>query len=259
MQYHTIDHSLVSLPMRRFFLSEQHAPGDVAVITGYEYRHIVKVLRLCENDTLHLFDADGNRYTGVISDTSRKSLSVLITSVHPPETSDDIEITICQAVIKSHKMDYVFQKCCELGVKRILPFVSSRTVPRWNNEQAHAKHEHWKKIILASIKQSGTQPLPSLNTVCLYQQCISEDFETSCKYIFWEGPDTVPLRKKLERGKKPLHIVFAVGPEGGFSRSEISLAEKKGFTAVGLGKSILRSETVAPAVTAIIRYHYDIL
>lgn len=240
--------------MRRFYIENKSIINNTVVIKGEEARHIRKVLRLKYKDKILLFDKKGNRYTGIIVNQKREEAEVRIIDKKHINESKKNEIILCQAVMKAKKMDFIVQKSTELGVSRIIPFFSSRCIPRWDNTKAGNKILHWQKIITASVKQSGIRAVPDIENISDFSELIKRDFTGFLKLILWEGSSESSMKKIFSTNFYPSKIIFMVGPEGGFSEEEIFLAEENDFVTIGLGEYILRAETVPIVVLSLIRY-----
>lgn len=225
------------------------------MMRGQEARHISTVLRLCTNDAISLFDRHGNTYEGCIVDSRHGCVTVMIRSVERySENTKHHDIVVCQALLKSNKMEIVLQKSIELGATRFIPFVSSRSIPLWDESKNRDKVRRWGEIITAALKQSGARPLPLLDHIVDLSELITLDFYGFIKFILWEGERNRSIRQVLSGSQDISKVVFMVGPEGGFSRDEIDCAQKCGFLTVGLGDNVLRAETVALAVLSSVQY-----
>ena len=113
-------------------------------------------------------------------------------------------------------MDFVIQKSTELGISRIIPFFSSRTIPKWNSSKCLDKIEHWRNIVKASVKQSGIRKMPSVDNIVSYDEIISSDLNMG-KLILYEKERKVSFKNILNTIKFPSDILIMVGPEGGFT------------------------------------------
>lgn len=239
--------------MPQFFIKNEQISGTRAHITGEEARHILKVLRLGQNDPVTLFTADGTRYDCVIRSLNKHELYAEIITHHSCISCSECEIILAQAVLKSKKMDTVIQKSVELGVSRIVPYISERTVPRWDKKTCEKKVSHWQNIVTASIKQSGIRKLPIVDPVIPFNELIRMFFNMN-RIILYENEKKNSLKKILQKIRFPAKLLVATGPEGGFSEKEIALSKENGYQPAGLGNLILRSETVPITVLSILRY-----
>lgn len=241
--------------MRRFYINQQSAaPDDVIIMRGDEARHMGKALRLNAHDAVMLFDREGASYTGIIINKARGEIAVRVVAKAAAGAQDAAEIILAQAVTKAQKMDFIVQKSTELGVSKIIPFFSSRCIPKWDSGKAAGKAQHWQNIVTASVKQSGIRAVPAVEPVALFSEVIKREYPGFLKLILWENETENSLGRIFSAVAFPQKIIFAVGPEGGFSGQEIERAQESGFAAVGLGKYILRAETAPVAVLTIIRY-----
>jgi 16S rRNA (uracil1498-N3)-methyltransferase len=144
--------------MRRFYF-DSVPENNTACIRGDEARHIEKVLRLGPGDSLELFDAEGSVYRAVIESLHRGEVITRICERTSAALDTDVHITLCQAVVKSRKMDFIVEKCTELGVTTIQPFFASRSVPRWDENKARQRVQHWGRIALTQLQRSACEIL----------------------------------------------------------------------------------------------------
>lgn len=241
--------------MKRFYIEHIKIENNSVRIPGAEARHILKVLRLKKNDGIQLFDKNGNMYSGVIKDYTQKDVTVGIRESRKyEEQRTSSEIILGQAVIKGKKMDYFFQKSTELGVTKIIPFFSERSVPRWDGSRAAQRVEHWQKIVNASVKQSGVRPVPMVEEIKHFPSVVRQNLDGYLKLIFWENEKKENVKSIISSQGLPSKIICVIGPEGGFSENEINIAKDSGFVTVGLGDQMLRSETVSLAILTIFQY-----
>jgi len=243
--------------LRRFFI-ENIIPGtDVLSITGKEVRHIVTVLRMKKGETLILMDREGQSFEATIEAVHYKEVKVRITKTIPPLPPSPVKISIAQALIKSHPMEYLIQKVTELGIHSIHPFYSERTVIQLKSVHLKNKMDRWVEIMKSACKQCGRVTLPDLNTPLQFEELINNvPNKKTLKILLWEDEDKVDLKRFL-RSMSPLpHILAIVGPEGGFNQNEINLAREAGFQIISLGNRILRAETAAVSLISIIQYEW---
>ena len=243
--------------MRRFFVEEVNEQDQSCIITGSEARHMLRVLRMGPGDRLMLMDGKGGRFLSVIESTTRHEVTVILKKSLPQPPPSPVEIVLCQAVLKSRPMDYMIQKTSELGIDHIFPFSSVRSVVRPNIEKQGSKLRHWKEISRSSAKQCGRVVPAEVDPSSSFSQ-LTETWkrEGGIKAILWEEEGSRNL-KRLLRGFSPAdRFIGMVGPEGGFDRDEVSKAQDAGFIPVSLGNRILRSETAAITMVAIVQYEW---
>ncbi|MDO8643664.1 MAG: 16S rRNA (uracil(1498)-N(3))-methyltransferase [bacterium] len=245
--------------MPYFFIPSEDIQEKKATLKGAAAKHLKQVLRATVGEEIILFDGEGNQYIGKI-DSLGKEISVTILQKRKvPE--NPVKITLAQAWLKKDKMEWVIQKATELGVEQILPFSSSRTIPKWSGGE---KQERWDKIALAAAEQCGRATLPTILPAASFEKTISS-FETcDVKLILWEKETEKHLKDIFrepfvgaglrQRESEIKNLLFVIGPEGGFSEEEVTAAQKNGFIPVSLGQRILRAETAALSVLTILQY-----
>ena len=239
--------------MARFFVSKKDLRGKTGRVSGEELEHMRRVLRLRPGDQVTLFDDQGWEHEGVIRVYTDEFGEVEILSSARPERESPLEITLAQALGKGEKMDWVVEKATELGVRRIVPFFSSRTVPRLDRERLERRKSRWEKIALAAVKQSGRGRIPEILPAGDFTDLIGRPWECQLKLFFWEGESGQKLAQIRRERDRLDSILLVIGPEGGFSPAEATEAKRCGFQPVSLGKRILRTETAALAALSIVQ------
>lgn len=243
--------------MRRFYIEEIKEKDGSCVISGSEARHISRILRMGRGDRLILFDAKGKRFQVVIKSVGSQDIRVVIEkplSKSPPAV---VEITLCQSLLRSQPMDYIVQKTSELGVHRIAPFISERTIVKPDNKALINRTRHWHKIAQSAAKQSDRGPPIEIEPLISFHNMTDQwKQENGFKVILWEDEDVRGLKGLLQKYPREKRMIGIIGPEGGFSMKEIAAAEKAGFIPVSLGHKILRAETAAITLAAIFQYEW---
>jgi 16S rRNA (uracil1498-N3)-methyltransferase len=243
--------------LRRFFV-DNIIPGTGFVsITGKEARHIRNVLRMKKGEMLILMDREGQSFEATIGAIHYKEVKVTITKTMPPFPPSPVKISLAQALIKSHPMEYLIQKVTELGIHSIHPFYSERTVMQLKSAHLKNKMDRWMEIMKSACKQCGRVTLPDLNAPLLFEEMINNAPNTqTLKILLWEDEDKGDLKQLLTSMSSAPHVFVIVGPEGGFTLNEINLAKDAGFHIVSLGNRILRAETAAVSLLSIIQYEW---
>jgi 16S rRNA (uracil1498-N3)-methyltransferase len=246
-----------AFPVRRFFIEEIPSQGETLIIRGSEARHITRVLRMRAGDFLVLMDRKGARFQSRIESVRNQEVTIVLEKPAPVPKESPVEIVLCQALLKARAMDFVIQKASELGVHRILPFVSERTIVRAERDQHSTKLRHWQEIAVSATKQSNRAKPPELALPCSLSELARQwQDESALKVILWEHEKAQDL-KALLRGSSPsLTVVGMIGPEGGFSTEEVDRVRQAGFSPVSLGHRVLRAETAALSVLAILQYEW---
>ncbi len=238
----------------RFFISPEQVRGNEIIVSGADMRHIRTVLRKQPGDMLTLLDGLGKEYTVRITAATK---SEIITEI-VRETKREVRgprITLAQGLPKADKMDWIVQKATELGVSRIIPLVTERTVVKIKAEEKRVVR--WQKIAREAAMQCERADIPVIGQIVSFSDfvLITKPAPQTMLLLPWEE-GTQPIKKVLCADQNPENIVVLIGPEGGFSRAEAELAKDRGFQLVSLGPNILRTETAAVAVLSMIAYEY---
>lgn len=237
--------------MSRFPIKQSEIKDNQVNLSGSDYRHIVRVLRLKQGSGITLFDECGLEHSGKITEISTKEIKVAITGTKHIETEPRLNITLLQGIPKGEKMDFIVEKATELGVKNIIPVITERSQVRHTQ-----KIKRWQRIALESSKQCGRFILPEIHEVINFDQAIKNNINCKLAIILYEKGQEY-LKQRIKTSSQPIDTIsLFVGPEGGFSETEISLAEDNGFIRMGLGPRILRTETASIVAISLIQFMY---
>ena len=239
--------------MARFYVPQPRVENGFLKIEGNEVRHIRKVLRLRAGDEIVVFDGLGKEFEGTIVEERLSSVVIKVQNVIVSKKDSPLEVTLAQSLLKGEKMDYLIQKATELGVNKIIPFFSSRSVPHLEKSIRLMRHHRWEKIAAEASKQCGRGSVPKVESIQEYSDMLQNASTENLRLIFWER-EGIQLKKVLERSKDRKNIFFVIGPEGGFNHSEVDEAERMGFIPVTLGRRILRAETASLCFLSILQY-----
>lgn len=240
--------------MPRFFLQDVESK----IISGDDARHISKVLRMKKGDEITVCDMNGTDYLCSISDFSKTEVFFDILSKSPSETESEIKVSVFQALPKSTKMDYIIQKCTELGVYEIYPVSLNRCVVRLDEADAKKKTERWQAVSEAAAKQSMRGIIPEIHTPLKFSEAIFKLKEFDLCFVCYENEKETSLKSVLENANPDIkNVAFLIGPEGGISDEEADFIKQNGIVTVSLGKRILRTETAPTAVLAAVNYEFD--
>jgi 16S rRNA (uracil1498-N3)-methyltransferase len=239
--------------MARFYVPQPWIENGMLKIEGDEVKHIRKVLRLKTGDGIVVFDGLGKELEGTIVEEGLSSVVIRIQNIFSSERGSPLEVTLAQSLLKGEKMDYLIQKATELGVKEIIPFFSSRSVPFLEKSRRPRRHHRWEKIAVEASKQCGRGVVPKIESLQDYSDMLQMASTEDLRLIPWEK-EGIKLKEVLERSKEKRKIFFIIGPEGGFNQLEVDEAKKAGFTPVTLGRRILRAETASLCLLSILQY-----
>jgi 16S rRNA (uracil1498-N3)-methyltransferase len=252
--------------MSRFFVTQDAVDitNGRITITGEDVRHIRNVLRSAPGDTLEISDGAGTDFNTAIDLIEKESVVVRIMASMTNKTEPPIDIMLFQGIPKADKMDFIIQKCIELGVNKIVPVTTARTVVRFDNARdAAAKAARWQRIASEAAKQCDRGIIPVVLEPVRFADAFKLAENCKLKLIPYEEEREGCLRSHLEKiktdknpesGQHRVGIAVFIGPEGGFTQEEVSKAAENGFKSVTLGPRILRTETAGIAVVSIIGY-----
>lgn len=215
-------------------------PGKIIELSREDQRYLFNVLRCRKGESILIFDGKGKSFQAKI--VGQKTLEVL--EEEELYTENAFSVILCQALLKGEKMEMVIQKATELGVKRIIPFVSERCVVKETR-----KIERWKKIARKATEQSMRTIVPDIDDVVNFSHLI-QNIDNGI--LFWEKA-TVPLIKTLPVNCDK-EIFLLVGPEGGFTEEEIVMAEERKIKIASLGKRILKADTASIVSVALVSF-----
>ncbi len=243
----------------RVFVDASAISGDLLTVTGDPYRHVAVVLRRRAGDCFIAIDAaTGEEYIAEISTVSEAELTAQVIRKLDPRDNPGLRLTIYQGLPKGKRFPLVLQKCTELGAARIVPVMTARSVVRIEPGNAADKVARWSKITEEAARQSMRSIPPEVAVPVDFAAALA-DFEASGAFgIFLDeelaGRDEIRLADVLSNARSEVAIAAFVGPEGGFTPEESKAAAAAGLIPVGLGSRILRTETAAIAIAAIIMY-----
>jgi 16S rRNA (uracil1498-N3)-methyltransferase len=241
--------------MARFYVPQPRIEKGMLRIEGDEVRHIRKVLRLKAGDEVVVFDGSAKEYEGTIIEEGSASVMIVVQNVLCSKSESPLEIALAQSLLKGEKMDYLIQKATELGVNRIIPFFSSRTIPLLEESRRLKRYHRWKRIAVEASKQCGRGVVPKIEPLQDYFEMVQTATQDSLRLILWEK-EGARLKDVLTGSKEKKKIFFVIGPEGGLTQEEVEHARREGFIPVKLGRRILRSETSSLCLLSILQYEY---
>ena len=240
--------------MPRFFLPQVNIHDGRGVVHGQELTHLMKVLRLRAGDFVTVCDNTGWEHEAIIETLTSERGELKIVESHPSDREPSIAINLAVGLTKGEKLDWVIEKATELGITTIIPFSSNYTVPKLDGDKIQKRSERWRKIAVSAAKQCGRGRIPEVHSLCSFENFVRESWPETLKLIFWENETDGSLREMFEKCRETKSVLVAVGPEGGFTRGEVELANAQGFQSVHMGRRILRAETAAIAALAVVQF-----
>lgn len=247
--------------MSRYFISDDNIFEDKIIIKGEDVNHIKNVLRCKVGDMLVLSNGDGIDFQVRIDSFEQRQIITKIENVSKSKTEPPLSITLFQGIPKGNKMDFIVQKSVELGIKRIVPIITERTISRFSNEKDKAKKAlRWQRIALEAAKQCNRSIIPKVDTPMNFTNIMNLFNNFDFIVLPYEMEKCMTLENSIREikadGVKIKSIGLIIGPEGGFSEEEVDEAVNRGAKSVTLGPRILRTETAGLAVLAVLMYEF---
>lgn len=236
----------------RFFVPAESLQNNQVIITGGPYHHLRKVLRIKPGAIILLLDGLGQCCQVQLEQLQSEQATTRVIR-RWQETDTTLPITLMQALPKGDKFDSVLQKGTELGVSCFQPIETEHTILNLSTSRLSKREQRWQRIVSEAARQSRRAFLPEVEPLQKLQPALDAS-SSDLKLVLWEA-GSVALADILPK-EPPTGVRLLIGPEGGFSATEITNITAAGFQAVHLGPRILRSETAGLAATPILQYLY---
>lgn len=243
--------------MYNFFIDQTDFSGDTVSISGTDFNHIKNVLRMQEGDEF-LISCNGESHLCALKEFTAQSVIATIKQKNFQDTSLPVKITLFQGLPKSDKMELIIQKAVELGAESIVPVQMERCIVKIEDKKKDAKTARWQTIAESAAKQSKRTLIPTVKNAVSYKNLLKEIDNFDLFIVPYENErgikSTVDALNKIKSG---MTVGVLIGPEGGFSDTEIKLLDGTKATTVSLGKRILRTETAAITALATLMMHIE--
>lgn len=242
--------------MNRFYISPELFKLDEFELTGEDFKHLSKVLRLKEGDLIEIYDGQNHQALGSILSIDSKSATISLSEkIDSDKENQYANITLFQGYPKQGKLETITQKNTELGVKAIVPFFAKRSIPKPSKSETK-KTDRLNRVAYEASKQAGRGELLKVSPPKTFQEIKNMLKDYDYLILPYENEKTVTLKKVLESFPKQqeVQIALIIGPEGGFDQSEIDDLSELGAIPVSLGPRILRTETAGMSAVSQINY-----
>ncbi|MGA7200224.1 MAG: 16S rRNA (uracil(1498)-N(3))-methyltransferase [Candidatus Cybelea sp.] len=236
---------------RRFFVEGAKETGGIVEIGGTDAHKIAHVLRLSIGDRVVVIDSAARTFTAAIAAVGRVIRANIEEEIFDDRASSTaLRIDVAQAVPKGRRMDFVIEKGSELGVETFLPFYCERSVSR---DVGAEKAARWQRIARSAAQQCGRKSVPSVLDPMPFGVLLERFREYGAVLFAWELATPGPLHARLTEALPASgRVLLVVGPEGGFTHAEAELAESRGAAMLWLGPRVLRTDTAALVLLAVI-------
>lgn len=231
--------------LARVFVDGHLREGDRLTLPASPSQHLSSVLRVRSRQPLLLFNGDGRDYSAEVLAVKREGVAVAVGPSGDPEPPLPLRVHLGLGMSKGERMDFALQKAVELGVARITPLFTERSVVRIEGGRLLRRRAHWEGVIVAACEQSGRRRLPELAVAASLDDWLGEHH--ICPVLLHhEGRTPLAFIPPPDRA-----LTLLVGPEGGLADVERGRAQQAGFTAARLGPRVLRTETAPLAALAV--------
>jgi 16S rRNA (uracil1498-N3)-methyltransferase len=236
--------------MHKLFVPPESIDGSLITVTGADVEHL-HALRIREGERLSISDGKKTVYEAALSQMHKDSAVFDILDEKSFENEPDIDITVCIALLKGGACEDVIRQSVELGASHIVVFTSANCIAK-----EREKDGKYLKTARQAAMQSGRDVVPDILTGVSFEKMLNILKKTDLPLFFHEKAQT-PFFDVIEKNSLPRSAAFAVGPEGGFTDSEVKSAENCGIPAVSMGKRILRAVTAPLCALSVLTAVYD--
>ncbi len=234
----------------RLYLPHPFREQATLSLENEAFHHAIHVLRGKVGDHYILFDGQGIEAQAELKSIARRQATLQVNSVKKHAIESPLKTLLIQCISKGERMDYTVQKATELGVSILQPVTSERCNVQLDEKRTKNRQNHWQAISISACEQCGRNNLPELLPLITIKQAL-EKWRKKVN-LFFLHPEHSKRFADIDKNHAPLdNIGFIAGPEGGFSDTEIKLAQQLNIPALTLGPRILRSETAGITALAI--------
>ncbi|MBQ4612127.1 MAG: 16S rRNA (uracil(1498)-N(3))-methyltransferase [Clostridia bacterium] len=234
--------------MPRFFVNGPLAVGDTAVIDSADARHIAGALRMAVGESLTLCDGNGTDYAATITAIGKDAVTVSVDNAAPNATEPSLAVTLYMGMPKGDKLEFVIQKAVELGVTKVVPVVTARSIVRVSGKDAEKKQVRLQRIAAEAAGQCGRGIIPTVYAPIDFKTALARLKEERV-LLCYEGGGA-PIGTLVTPDDTAVSLV--IGPEGGFAPEEVEAIKALGGRIATLGPRILRCETAPLAALAVL-------
>lgn len=243
--------------MPKFFIEANQMQENKITLLGKDVNHIANVLRKKVGDEINICNiSTSENFLCQIEEIDKDFITCKKQKVVQTDTEPNTEITIFQGLPKAEKMELIIQKCTELGAKYFVPVQMERCVVKLDSKSQAKKIERWNKIAETAAKQSGRNFIPKVENLINLQNLLNLIQKYDIVLLAYENEENFTFKEAIQtlKNRDNLKVGIIIGPEGGIDIKEVKQLEEMGAKIITLGKRILRTETVALAMTSIIMY-----
>jgi 16S rRNA (uracil1498-N3)-methyltransferase len=243
----------VSVP--RFFAPSVDVGDDTVRLPKDEAEHLTRVLRLGPGDAVAVFDGRGHEFLARVVHTARRDVRVQLVSRIEPAAEAAVPLLLVQAVLKGDTMDEIVRDAVMMGVAAVQPVVTERSETTVAALGRSGRVDRWKRVALASVKQSRRAVLPEVKGPLTFDNWLNEPLP-ALSLMMVEPAQSMQAQSfaALQQLRPPPDAALIVGPEGGWSEPELSLAQAHGVRLITMGSRTLRADAVPVAAISVLLY-----
>ncbi len=235
------------------YFTQTPIAGGRAMLAGPEAHHLIHVMRAAPGTKVTLFDGSGFEFSATVEKVGRSEVELVVTGREELDRELPLELTLAVALPKGDRQKWLVEKVVELGVSRIIPLRTERSVAQPVNKAL----VRLQRTVVEASKQCGRNRLLEITEPRTWVDLVEQSGDAACRLVAHpshrsEAAEPLPISSALPTDGRPDAVLLAIGPEGGFSPEEIALATAAGWTCVDLGPRILRIETAALMLVAML-------
>ena len=245
--------------MTRFFVRPEQIVGEFVYLNGDDAHHLRVVLHAQPGTKIEVLDGSGKEWPAALTELGKTKAAAQLREPFEPKTEPNVQVTVAQALPKvGEKMEQVWQRGTEIGVAGFWAYASERSLTHLSGDRQEKRQMRWAAIVKTAAEQAHRAILPQLTVSGDLRDVLASASEYDLALLAYEGETETLLKQTLAAQKTvPKRILIIIGPEGGFSDTEIKAARKAGVQTVSLGPRILRTETAALVMAAQILFDLE--
>lgn len=239
------------MPIPRLFQNIALRQGETLTLTLGAAHYLGQVRRVREGDSVIVFNGEGGEYLAKVLEIKKEKLTILLLSYQAVNKESPLRLELAQGIARGEKMDLIIQKAVELGAQKIIPLFTERSNVKLDAEKGEKRRQHWQAVVVSACEQSGRAFVPEVALPQGLPQWL-KGFQGRGLTLSPDGMDSIS-RFEISANQA---LTLLVGPEGGLSEAEVSLAKQKNFQPLRLGPRILRTETAALTALAALQARF---
>lgn len=240
--------------MHRFFVPPQSVEGRTVTLVGQIAHQLTNVLRMSPGDRIIVLDNSGWQMETELTEVQTYKVVGQVVRRSLARGEPKIKVTLYQAMLRGDRLEFALQKGTELGVVAFVPMITARCVIA-SLDDVNKKLERWRRIVREAAEQSRRGRLPIIEPAMLFMQACERARDAGGLMLLpWEEERETSLKDVLAASPMPFSISLLIGPEGGFTREEVQLAQAYGARVISLGPRVLRAETAGLVTVSALLY-----